>query len=146
VTVGLPGAGIGGLFYLLAALATPLCEVARALRKSHTPRRWTRALRHFVLAASIVFGMWLAAWWVGALVISSEATRTVTAAGIRIDSAYAQAVGRNVALFTATTLAAVLTAVEIGRLLIPRRRGPARPLDIRGQHSLHQIGRAHDVV
>ena len=39
MTVGLPGAGIGGVFYLLCALWMPFRELASALQRDEAPSR-----------------------------------------------------------------------------------------------------------
>ena len=67
MTPGLPGAGIGGLFYLLAALFSPVWETVRLLRGNGAPRQWVVVLRLFALALSIVAAMWLTAWIVVAV-------------------------------------------------------------------------------
>lgn len=51
---GLPGTGIGGLFYILLALSMPVVEVSRALRSRSGPRRWRQAFTQFVLACGIL--------------------------------------------------------------------------------------------
>jgi len=61
VVVGIPGTGIGGLFYLVSALWLPV----RAWRgRVARPRRVASALRQAALAATIV----VATWWTGDLI------------------------------------------------------------------------------
>lgn len=59
MTAGLPGTGIGGLFYLLSALLMPLRELWLVLRTggSHQPR--PLAWRQACMAAAIVLVTWL---------------------------------------------------------------------------------------
>jgi hypothetical protein len=114
VTVGLPGAGIGGMFYLLAALLAPLWEAIRALRKNESPRQWQLVLRLFLLAGLILSGMWVTAWVIGVILTSPSIVREHV--GVPVDPAYPQVIARSMALFALTTLTVVLVAVEVLRL------------------------------
>jgi len=50
---GLPGTGIGGLFYILVALLMPLCEIRRRL-KGEAPGRGTLVAKQFAIALGVV--------------------------------------------------------------------------------------------
>jgi hypothetical protein len=112
MTVGLPGAGIGGMFYLLMALLAPVRETVR--RETGSPRQWRLVFRHFLVAASILAGMWLAAWAIGGVIARPSG---IGPHGVVQDLAgYPQLVVRGMALFTLSTLATVLAAVEMLRI------------------------------
>lgn len=51
---GLPGTGLGGLFYLLLAFWMPLAELPRTLRGESSAARWRRIGAHVALALGIV--------------------------------------------------------------------------------------------
>jgi hypothetical protein len=51
---GLPGTGLGGLFYLLLAFWMPLAELPRTLRGRSSRARWRRIGTQFALACGIV--------------------------------------------------------------------------------------------
>jgi|SRR5882672_11744369 len=53
---GLPGTGIGGLFYILSALWMPVCELWRR-RQGDAPSRWPLVARQFGIAVGIVASM-----------------------------------------------------------------------------------------
>jgi len=53
---GLPGAGIGGLFYILSALWMPVCELWR-LRRGDAPGRWPLVAQQFGIAVGIIVAM-----------------------------------------------------------------------------------------
>jgi hypothetical protein len=58
MTAGLPGTGIGGLFYLLLAVYMPVCEFFKTLQRQSTFKRWG-----FILVQlSFVAGIWAAIW------------------------------------------------------------------------------------
>ena len=118
MTPGIPGAGIGGLFYVFSSLVLSLRHGWRRLR-----RRQTVASSHDVallaaLAAGIAFGVWLAGWLVGLLVTPgfTDPSRASTTALFN-----GHVVGRNVIRVAAlivgvVTLALVMLGVELARL------------------------------
>ena len=59
MTAGLPGTGIGGVFYLLCALIMPLIELINLLRGKSSLKRWLFIFRQLTMAAGIIAGMWL---------------------------------------------------------------------------------------
>ena len=58
---GLPGAGIGGLYYILSALWMPICELWRR-REGHAPGRWPLVAQQFGIAVGIIVAMSGAFW------------------------------------------------------------------------------------
>ena len=56
MTVGLPGTGIGGLFYLLSALVMPVVEVVRQAKGKRAQGGWRTAIAQFTLAFAM-FGV-----------------------------------------------------------------------------------------
>lgn len=54
---GLPGTGLGGIFYVVLALVMPLIETYRTLRGRGTRARWGLVMRQFSLACGIVAAM-----------------------------------------------------------------------------------------
>ena len=62
MTAGIPGAGIGGLFYILSALWMPFRESWAFLHGQSTPQRRALVARQVALAVGIVVSMGGAAW------------------------------------------------------------------------------------
>ena len=62
MTVGLPGAGIGGLFYLLAGLLMPVREAWLTMTGRSTRRRWRTVLQQFSIAGGIAGGTYASGW------------------------------------------------------------------------------------
>ncbi|WP_299050184.1 hypothetical protein [uncultured Nocardioides sp.] len=54
MTAGLPGTGLGGLFYLLLALYMPLHELVRTLQGRGSRERWRLALTQMLIALGII--------------------------------------------------------------------------------------------
>jgi hypothetical protein len=119
MTPGVPGAGIGGLFYLASTLLLPFRSLVRRLRGQPDSLGAREAIHSLAIASSVVAGLWLTGW-VLALMVPDEILRSVStsaggAARIRTVlpvATFATAVG---------TLLLVLIAVEIARFAEARR-------------------------
>src|SRR5688500_15198526 len=77
MTVGLPGAGVGGIFYLLSALSMPAHAMIRHVLRTQRPGnyaddppRWGLVWRQFATALGIIAGLWLTGWALAAYLIA----------------------------------------------------------------------------
>jgi hypothetical protein len=128
MTAGVPGAGIGGLFYLAAALVAPAWDGWRTLvrrdRRVHRP--WFVA-RLAVLALLMLGGIVAAGWLLG-LVLTSPSLLAQGARAPAGGGATPQFIARAAVLLTLGTLVAVLAGVEVLRLALrlQSRRARAR--------------------
>lgn len=59
---GLPGTGLGGLFYVVLALCMPVVEVVRLLRGRSQPGRWRQVVTQFAMACGVVAALAVTAW------------------------------------------------------------------------------------
>ena len=66
MNVGLPGVGLGGMFYLLSALLMPLHALAQRVRGA-TSKRASYVLKPMALALGIAGALWLTGWLLGLL-------------------------------------------------------------------------------
>jgi hypothetical protein len=57
---GLPGIGVGTLFYVLIALCMPVVELANVVRGTSSLARWRRIRRQWIHAVSIVVSIMVA--------------------------------------------------------------------------------------
>ena len=117
MTAGVPGTGIGGIFYLVAALLLPVLALAR--RRVRHSVTWHVVLRQFVLALGVLVGIWLTGWVLGLVLVplagpASGAARSAAAARQE------NVLQGKALLATSATLAAVLLAVQIARLVVRR--------------------------
>ena len=62
MTAGIPGTGIGGLFYLLLVILMPLREMSRALHERGDLRSWRPIGAKVMLAGGIFAALGLEAW------------------------------------------------------------------------------------
>jgi len=116
VTVGLPGTGIGGMFYLLSALAMPFREAYGRARGHGTSGGWRVVAGQLGIAGGIIAGLWATGWFLGAALAAARPVIPLLGPG------HAGNVLR-IATFVLTfgTLAGVLAGVELLRLwLVPR--------------------------
>ena len=122
MSVGLPGTGIGGLFYIVGGLWMPVREGWRAVRRRPGPRRWRAALLQGGMSLSIVAGIWVAGWLLGLFLLPGAAEGSGPGAGAGADRT--RNVLQAVAVFgTVGILTAVLAGVQLLRLVA----GGARP-------------------
>lgn len=68
MVVGLPGTGIGGLFYLGMAILMPFHEAVRTLRGKSSWARWRFIGLQWALVSSILASLWIAMWLLKAVV------------------------------------------------------------------------------
>jgi hypothetical protein len=54
MSAGLPGCGLGGLFFVVCALLAPLWEIARTVRGRSSLAAWAQTARQFSLALAMV--------------------------------------------------------------------------------------------
>jgi hypothetical protein len=68
MNVGLPGTGIGGLFYLITALAMPVAEWIRSKQGNRCARRQARAFGSAALASLVLATLCATSWVVDYMV------------------------------------------------------------------------------
>jgi tetratricopeptide (TPR) repeat protein len=126
MTVGLPGAGIGGIFYLLSALWMPFHAAGQLLLRAaglvagDDDRRdppWNLIWRQFATALAIIASLWLTGWALAALLISHPTAlgqMQTTEIGKRLPNVLR--VGA--VIVSVGTLTVVLAIVQIARLVV----------------------------
>lgn len=62
MVVGVPGTGIGGLFYLLAALCMPLHELVQVAKGRSSLARWRFIAMQWTMIAGMLASLWGAMW------------------------------------------------------------------------------------
>lgn len=62
MNAGLPGTGIGGLFYILLALLMPLRELYLTARGRSSRERWLLVLQQLMIAVGIVAALGATGW------------------------------------------------------------------------------------
>ena len=125
MTAGLPGTGIGGVFYFLSALFMPITEIVMTLRGTSSIARWLLVFRQLTIAACIFAGMWLLGLFAGLLFdIFTAAQPVVLGAARDLHTHIVQTAFRinifHIApiLMSIATLSAILTLTNVLRLFI----------------------------
>lgn len=122
MTAGLPGVGIGGIFYLASAIAMPFRSLYAVLAGRAHEARWRVAIVQAGIAAGILGALWLTGLALGWVVTTllPHAAVAITAPGAA--PAHVRNVVRTGALLLSLgTLAAVLTFVQLLRVVLPVR-------------------------
>ncbi|MCJ7564261.1 MAG: hypothetical protein MUP52_06700 [Candidatus Aminicenantes bacterium] len=120
MTAGVPGTGIGGLFYLMAALLLPVRGLLLRMRGGRVS--WRMVAKLLLLAIGVFLGIW-ATWWLLGLAIVPAAETVEAAIHVRgiLRREYAEFVRWAAILAGFVTLAAVLIGTQVARLVIRRR-------------------------
>ncbi len=123
MTVGVPGTGIGGMFYLVSALVMPLRQAYRSLRRRPSSGKWRVIAGQTAMAGAILAAIWVTGWLLGIAITASAA---IVRPPHLLAGAHPGTVLRTAALvLSVATLAAVLLGVELLRLWVHRGAGEA---------------------
>jgi hypothetical protein len=122
MTAGLPGVGIGGIFYLASALLMPVRSLVAVLRGRAHEARWALALRQAALACGILGALWLTGLALGWVIVhlAPEATQMVARGG-RSAGQVRNVVQTSALALSLGTLVAVLMLVQLLRIVLPAR-------------------------
>jgi hypothetical protein len=121
MTAGLPGTGIGGVFYLLSALVMPFSELAKTVRGRSSWSRWALVIRQFGMAVGIVTGMWLLGVLLGFLLKARPDVGLATAVDVEVAGHVKRVAGVNVlsvasVIMTMLTLTIILALTNVLRM------------------------------
>jgi len=131
MNAGLPGTGIGGIFYLLSALWMPFHELYKTLRKKNQPQRLRLILSQVGLALGIIAVIWLTGWLLGELLVAKRAWLSSKPEGVvAAPGALPNVIKMTMVFLTIGLLLMVVGSVHILKLVM-RYRQPRRVLDIR---------------
>lgn len=133
MTAGLPGTGIGGIFYFLLAICMPICESLRTLQRRTSFRRWGIIILQLAFVFGILATMWGEIWLLNTSLIWIQQTFHIN---LFLDSQLS--LGRTKAMAVASALASfislmlVMSAVYVIRFFVNRSPRPTvRPVPLR---------------
>lgn len=124
MTAGLPGVGIGGIFYLASALLMPMRSLVAVLSGRPGDARWPLALRQASLAAGILGVLWLTGLALAWLITAFVPQATSLAAAGSGTAEVRTVVKTGALLLSLGTLSLVLLLVQMMRLALPARPTP----------------------
>ena len=126
MSVGLPGSGIGGVFYLLSALWMPVHSAQRSVRGKNA--RLRLMLRQTLLASLIVGALWGTGYLIDLVLLGAPANESLRAAVGKDGGGSLPSVFRAASFaITFGTLALVLMMVQVLRFVVPRPADAAAP-------------------
>ena len=117
MSAGLPGLGLGGLFFILSALLGPFVELVRTARGRSSIAAWRSVGRQFAMALAIITAMLLTL--LAAVSLSGGANGDEAGAGT--DSGAVTVLPLTMIGITLGLLVCVLTAAKAMQLLAPAR-------------------------
>ena len=121
MTAGLPGVGIGGIFYLASAIVMPFRSLyAVATGRAHDAR-WRVALRQAAIAVGILGMLWLTGLALGWVIATVFPHAAIAGAGGTGPARVRSVVRTSALLLSFGTLAAVLLVVQLLRITLPVR-------------------------
>jgi tetratricopeptide (TPR) repeat protein len=129
MTAGLPGAGIGGTFYMLSAIVMPFHAGYRTVTRWRNPRltaekrvQWWQVFRQFMIAVGIIVALWLTGLALGA-VLAAQQSALGEMASTDPGRTVPNVIKAGALLLALGTVSVVLIAVQLGALLANPKRG-----------------------
>jgi len=123
MTVGLPGTGIGGIFYLLLAVWMPIRESARTLKGRTSLRRWGFITLQLLFVVGVVAAMWSELWLLNQALIWTWGTLKVNGPLIIVEQTFRQTkiMAEASAFASFISLAFVIAGMHIARFFVHRK-------------------------
>jgi hypothetical protein len=122
---GLPGTGVGGMFYLLLSLWMPFHELIRLFQGRSSVARWKMIARHWCLFAAVIGVIWGQTALLKALVPVSQQEQVHAAMQAKLEPVAPVATSTMVAasaLMALVSLAAVVGVVYMLRMGVAVRK------------------------
>jgi hypothetical protein len=125
MNIGLPGTGLGGLFYLITALMMPLFELRLTLAGRRSLRRWRIVGLQWGIAAAILVSTWgtfeLLAYIFPHFTLHSQAVSSNGGGFAEVRHQTSRALRIAPILISLPTLLTILLSVEALRLVAQRK-------------------------
>lgn len=118
MNIGLPGTGIGGLFYFFCALVMFAMEIARVIRRKKDAGRSKIARRVIPMLGGIIVSMLFLDWAVNAVITSFGPSFLFQPASGNGQKAYYQALALRPILLSIITLGIIILSVHILKLIV----------------------------
>ena len=129
MVAGLPGTGIGGIFYLLTSLFIPFIEFYKMILGKGDKRRWGFVLFQLLITGGIFLGFWMTGWFLGWLINHSVPAHVLNSKHFLSGNILR---GRPF-FISILTLSAVLLSVHVLSFWIW--------IELRFKHSFHRMSR-----
>lgn len=124
MTVGLPGTGIGSIFYMLLAVCMPVMEFGRTLKGRTNLKRWFFVVLQVLFVIVIITALWSEVWLLNKSLAWLWGTLKVNGPLLVAEQSFRQT--KVVAMASASasfiSLAFVITGVHVLRFFVHRGR------------------------
>jgi hypothetical protein len=122
MTIGLPGTGIGGIFYLLLAICMPAKEFVRTLKGRTNLKRWGFITLQMLFVLGVAAAIWSELWILNRLLIWTWGTLKVNGPLLIMERTFQQTKFMAIAsaLASFVSLAFVITGVHVLRFFVHR--------------------------
>ena len=124
MTVGLPGTGIGGIFYMLLAVCMPVKEFGRTLKRRSNLKRWFFVTLQVFFVVGVISSLWVEVWLLNKSLIWLWGELKVNGPLIMADQSFRQTKIMAIAAASASfiSLMVVLATVHVLRFFVHRGR------------------------
>ena len=119
MTAGLPGVGIGGIFYLASAIMMPVRSLVATVTGRAHEARWRVAMQQASIAAGILVVLWATGLALGWIITTAFPHALLTSAAGAAPAHVRNVVRASALLLSFGTLAAVLMFVQVLRVVLP---------------------------
>jgi hypothetical protein len=116
---GLPGTGVGGMFYLLLSLWMPFHELFRVFQGKSSAARWRLIARQWCLFAAVIAVIWAQTALMKALIPASDQAQVQAAVQAKLEPVSPIATSTMLAasaVMSLMSLAAVVSVVYLLRM------------------------------
>lgn len=121
MNAGLPGTGIGGLFYIAGALWMPIDATYQRLSGRRADLPWRVVGRQAGIAVGVLAALWLTGWGVGFLVAFLTTDAAAAGGGPATAPSRVTSIVRWATLIGSTgVLVSLIGVVQLLRLTVPR--------------------------
>ena len=121
MTAGLPGVGIGGIFYLASAILMPVRSLYAVVTGRAHDARWRMALRQAAIAGGILGMLWLTGLALGWVITTAFPHAMIAGSGAAAPVHVRNVVCTSALLLSLGTLGVVLLVVQLLRIALPVR-------------------------
>jgi hypothetical protein len=140
MTVGLPGTGIGGIFYMLLAIYMPVSEFFHTLKGKTTLRRWGFITLQLLFVSGVVAAMWSELWLVNRVLIWVWGIFKINGPLLMQSASFRETkfVAMAAAYMSFISLTFVITAMHVLRFFVHRSRC-GKHLTIQKSHPVFDV-------
>jgi hypothetical protein len=147
MTVGLPGTGIGGIFYLLLAVCMPVREFIRTLKGKTNLKRWGFIMLQLLFVIGVISALWGEVWLLNGLLLWLWGTIKISGPVLMASQSFndTKMLAFTSAYLSFISLAFVITGTHVLRFFVHRSR-PTRGKEVYVKRPIKPKSRRHIAI